>query len=179
MFALRFNRGVAFVSVAACAAALSCALAAPASADPSTIFGLPFGHTAATARATPPPAFRNSTLKRNGTGEATSTAMLGASASRSSATVTLPQFSRFAPAGDPTVGVHGQVPLGRSHVYLPYYGDVAGAGPSASMQGVAGLGYGFGSWNLSVVNRGLGTDVPSLVQSMKSVSPSLTLSLRF
>jgi hypothetical protein len=180
---LRFDRGVTFLAVALGAAVFSFALTAPARAE-STPPGSPLT-TLTSPHITPPAAPPlHSALRRApapGANAGAAAAQLAApTAGRSNQSLTTGQIApRLSPAvADPVVGVHGQLNIGRSHMYVPYYGDVAG-GTNAESQGVAGLGYGFGSWNLAVVNRSLGTDLGSMVQNMKAINPSLSLSIRF
>ncbi len=164
------------------AAVFSFAFAAPAQAE--SAIG-PWPLSLAAPHITPPaPAPLHATLKRpagpGGNAAAAAASLAPPGANRSSQSLAAGQIApRLSPAlADPVVGVRGQLNIGHSHMYVPYYGNVAG-GTNAQAEGVAGLGYGFGSWNLSVVNRGLGTDLPSMVQSIKGVNPSLSLSIRF
>jgi hypothetical protein len=85
------------------------------------------------------------------------------------------------PAGpQPLLNVGGRVPVGKSHIYVPYYGDVTGDPAHPSWQGAAGLAYGFRTWDISVVNGGFGAvqnPVPGTEQP--KANPSLSLSIRF
>lgn len=162
-----FYRGVEFVSVAAACGMLALVSARPAAADQTSP-----GHWAIAPAALHTPAARR----------------LGASLAPATLPATGATVAGPAAAGRgtmsfnalPAVGpvVQGQVPVGKSHVYVPYYGGASG-GVGGALQGVAGLGIGFGSWNVSVVNRMLGTDLPNFLQSMKAPDPALSLSIRF
>jgi hypothetical protein len=70
--------------------------------------------------------------------------------------------------------------VGKSHVYVPYYGNVSTDPAHPSWQGAAGIAYGFRSWDISVVNGGFGNAPPAVPGSdIPKPNQSLTLSIRF
>jgi hypothetical protein len=86
----------------------------------------------------------------------------------------------YLPGPQPLLNVGGRVPVGKSHVYVPYYGDVSGDPTHPTYQGVAGIAYGFRTWDISVVNGGF-TNAPNAVPGgdQPKANPSLSLSIRF
>ena len=163
-----FYRGVAFVSVTAACGMLALVSARPAAAE----------QTGPSHWALAPTAVRTPAVRRSGASLAPALPATGGAAAASAAASATRGTMSFnsVPAVGPVL--QGQVPVGKSHVYVPYYGGANG-GISGALQGVAGLGIGFGSWNVSVVNRMLGTDLPNFLQSMKAPNPALSLSIRF
>ena len=63
---------------------------------------------------------------------------------------------------------------------MPYYGNVGGDPTHHTYQGVAGIAYGFRTWDISVVNGGFGS-VQNAVPGTEApkANPSLSLSIRF
>lgn len=87
----------------------------------------------------------------------------------------------YLPGPQPELNLGGRVPVGKSHVYVPYYGNVGGDPTHPTWQGAAGLAYGFRTWDISVVNGGFGSvqnAVPGAEAAPKA-NPSLSLSIRF
>lgn len=86
----------------------------------------------------------------------------------------------YFPGAQPGLTVGGRVPLGKSHVYVPYYGNVSGDPAHPSVQGTAGIAYGFRTWDISVVNGGVANTQQLLpgVDAPKA-NPALSLSIRF
>jgi hypothetical protein len=87
-------------------------------------------------------------------------------------------------AGPPTgVNVGGRVSVGKSHVYVPYYGIVSNDPTHPGVQGAAGLAYGFRTWDISVFNGPLGSapgaSIPGATPNDSKVNPSLSFSIRF
>jgi hypothetical protein len=161
-----FYRGVELLSASALCVLLALAIPRPAGAEQVG----PTHWTLAPSPVRTPIAHRPATLTPPA-------ALPGANAS-AAATATRGTLSFSALPATGPVGVQGQVNVGKSHVYVPYYGGASG-GLGGAMQSVAGLGIGFGSWNVSVVDRMLGTDLPNFLQSAKAPNPALTLSIRF
>jgi hypothetical protein len=69
----------------------------------------------------------------------------------------------------------GRVNVGKTHVYVPYYGNVNTDPLHPNAQTFAGIGYGFRTWDVSVVNSGYnsapvasapGSDIPHPNQSL-------------
>jgi hypothetical protein len=88
-------------------------------------------------------------------------------------------FLYFPGAGttQPGLNVGGRVPVGKSHVYVPYYGNVSGDPAHPTVQGTTGIAYGFRTWDISVLN---GTPSQSLPGAdAPKVNPNLSLSVRF
>jgi hypothetical protein len=84
------------------------------------------------------------------------------------------------PAAQPGLNVGGRVPVGKSHVYVPYYGNVSTDPVHPGVQGTAGIAYGFRTWDISVLNGGFGSSQQTLpgVDAPKN-NPALSLSIRF
>jgi hypothetical protein len=80
----------------------------------------------------------------------------------------------------PQPGFRGRLSVGRSGVYVPYYGNVSGDPTHPSVQGgVGGIGFGYRSWDVSVVNGGYtGASAAPGAESFKS-NPSLSFSIHF
>lgn len=87
----------------------------------------------------------------------------------------------YVPGPQPQLSLGGRVNVGKSHVYVPYYGNVSGDPTHPVWQGVAGIAYGFRTWDISVVNGGFGSAVTPQVPGADSskTNPSLSLSVRF
>jgi hypothetical protein len=76
--------------------------------------------------------------------------------------------------GPQSVGFRGRVNVGKTRVYVPYYGNVDADPLHPNAQGFAGIGYGFRTWDVSVVNGGYsgaaanvpGADTPKATQSL-------------
>lgn len=85
----------------------------------------------------------------------------------------------YFPGTQPGLTVGGRVPVGKSHVYVPYYGNVSGDPAHPNVQGTAGIAYGFRTWDISVLNAA-GTTSQALpgIDAPKT-NPSLSLSVRF
>jgi hypothetical protein len=65
---------------------------------------------------------------------------------------------------------------------VPYYGNVSNDPAHPGVQGVAGIAYGFRTWDISVLNGGFGTVQPVLPgtnNDAPKVNPALTFSIRF
>jgi hypothetical protein len=85
----------------------------------------------------------------------------------------------YFPGAQPGMNIGGRVNVGKSHVYVPYYGNVSTDPAHPGVQGTAGLAYGFRTWDISVLNGSVGTQavVPGI--DPPKVNPSLSLSIRF
>jgi hypothetical protein len=86
----------------------------------------------------------------------------------------------YFPGAQTGVNIGGRVPVGKSRLYVPYYGNVSGDPAHPNVQGTAGVAYGFRTWDISVLNGGFGTPQQTLpgVDPPK-VNPALSLSVRF
>ncbi len=88
----------------------------------------------------------------------------------------------YFPGGQPGMNVGGRLNVGKSHVYVPYYGNISNDPTHPGVQGVAGIAYGFRTWDISVLNGG-GTSVaqPAIpgLDAPPKVNPALSLSIRF
>lgn len=145
------------VAVAALAAVLFCALTLPAGAEDAA-------------------AARNAAAKRSATSFTLQQPGLPAAPGRTSG-----GFLFFPGAGpQPGMNIGGRVPVGKSHVYVPYYGNVSGDPAHPGVQGTAGIAYGFRTWDISILNGGFGSPQQSLpgVETPKT-NPELSLSIRF
>jgi hypothetical protein len=151
MLVSRFGKFARSLSVAVLIALAGLAFAAPAKADDTT------------ARA--PQAKRNTaSLSNAGTVQAG------------------PNFSggfQFIP-GAPGMNIGGRVNVGKSKLYVPYYGNISTDPMHPGVQGTAGIAYGFRTWDISVLNGSMGTQqapVPGV--DTPKVNPALSLSIRF
>jgi hypothetical protein len=83
-------------------------------------------------------------------------------------------------AGPQSLGFRGRVNVGKSGVYVPYYGNVDVDPLHPAVQGVAGIGYGFRTWDVSVQNGPFSGSVPNVPGGATSKSnQSLSFSIRF
>lgn len=82
--------------------------------------------------------------------------------------------------GAPGMNIGGRVNVGKSKLYVPYYGNISNDPMHPGVQGTAGIAYGFRTWDISVLNGGFGAQQPPVpgVETPK-VNPSLSLSIRF
>jgi hypothetical protein len=87
----------------------------------------------------------------------------------------------YFPGAQPGMNINGRVNVGKSHVYVPYYGNVSNDPTHPGVTGNAGIAYGFRTWDISVFNGALGTVTPALPGAVDSpkVNPALTFSIRF
>ena len=146
------------------AAVVACALALPANADDATAAAM---RAQSTRRA---PTSLTSTGLTSG---------LPSGSSNRGSTSFANGFLYF-PGVQSGVNVGGRVPVGKSHLYVPYYGNVSGDPAHPGVQGTAGIAYGFRTWDISVLNGGFGTpqqNVPGL--DPPKANPALSLSVRF
>jgi hypothetical protein len=160
MLALPFPHCVRSLSVALFAAATVFTLAVPANAEDIT---------ASAARAAQ--AKRATTSLGN---PSTSTS-LGAQPGRS----TTGGFLYF-PGAQPGMNIGGRLNVGK-HVYVPYYGTISSDPAHPGVQGTAGLGYGFRTWDISVLNGGFGNAPSPAIPGADApkVNPALSFSIRF
>lgn len=79
------------------------------------------------------------------------------------------------------LNLRGRLNVGKSHVYVPYYGNVSADPNHPGWSGVAGIAYGFRTWDVSVVNGGFGSTTPSAIPGgdPPKANPALSLSIRF
>jgi hypothetical protein len=86
----------------------------------------------------------------------------------------------YVPSPESQLNLGGRVNVGKSHVYVPYYGNVTGDPAHPTWQGAAGIAYGFRTWDISVVNGGFGSNANVAVPGdTNKANPSLSLSVRF
>lgn len=86
--------------------------------------------------------------------------------------------------GPQSLGFRGRVNVGKSGVYVPYYGNVDTSDPlHSAVQGVAGLGYGFHTFDVTVQNGAFSPFVAPAPNvpggAPPKVNPSLSFSIRF
>jgi hypothetical protein len=83
--------------------------------------------------------------------------------------------------GPQSVGFRGRVKIGKSGVYVPYYGNVDTDPLHPATQSYAGIGYGFRSWDVSVVNGGYSSGSLANVPGADTpkANPSLSFSIHF
>jgi hypothetical protein len=86
----------------------------------------------------------------------------------------------YFPGAQPGMIVGGRVNVGKSHVYVPYYGSISTDPTHPGVQGTAGIAYGFRTWDIAVFNGGFGNSMAPLpgIDTPK-VNPALSLSIRF
>jgi hypothetical protein len=86
----------------------------------------------------------------------------------------------YFPGAQPGMNIGGRLNVGKSHVYVPYYGNVSNDPTHPGVQGTAGIAYGFRTWDISVLNGGFGTAQPEVPGvTAPKVNPALTFSIRF
>jgi hypothetical protein len=153
----RFRQRVRLLSVAVFAALAVFAVAVPVRADDT--------------RGTQ--AKRQTTSFQNGT--AAATAAVAAPQARAGYDGIL-----YFPGGQPGMNIGGRVPVGKSHVYVPYYGNVSNDPTHPGVTGTAGIAYGFRTWDISVLNGAFGGPQPTIPGAdTPKVNPALTFSIRF
>ena len=83
--------------------------------------------------------------------------------------------------GPQSLGFRGRLNVGKTGVYVPYYGNVDTDPLHPNTQGFAGIGYGFRTWDVSVVNGGYTSGPPASVPGADApkANPSLSFSIRF
>jgi hypothetical protein len=155
MLALRFPLRVRCLSVAVFAAVALCAVVVPANADES--------HAAQAKRAT--------------------TSLTSSQPSAVDAGQGHTSFANgflYFPGAQPGMNIGGRLNVGKSHVYVPYYGNVSSDPAHPGVQGTAGIAYGFRTWDISVLNGGFGSPAaPIPGADAPKVNPALSLSIRF
>jgi len=87
----------------------------------------------------------------------------------------------YFPGGQPGMNVGGRLNVGKSHVYVPYYGNISNDPTHPGVQSVTGIAYGFRTWDISVLNGGAGNAQPAIpgLDAPPKVNPALSLSIRF
>lgn len=85
----------------------------------------------------------------------------------------------FFPGASTGVNVGGRVSVGKTHVYVPYYGTVSNDPAHPGVQGTAGLAYGFRTWDISVFNNAQPAQAAVPGADQPKVNPSLQFSIRF
>ncbi len=86
----------------------------------------------------------------------------------------------YFPSTQSGVNIGGRLPVGKSHVYVPYYGTISNDPTHPGVQGATGLAYGFRTWDISLLNGGFGTQpAPVPGADQPKVNPSLSLSIHF
>ena len=159
---LRFGQRMRTLTIAVMAAVAVFVLSLPAQADDTAAAQM----RAIAAKRTP----------QSLTASGISSAIPGApSAGRSFASGFL-----YFPGAQSGLNVGGRVPVGKSRLYVPYYGNVSGDPAHPTVQGATGIAYGFRTWDISVLNGGFGTPQQTLpgVDPPKA-NPALSLSVRF
>jgi hypothetical protein len=154
MLVLRFGQHARTLSVAVLTALAVFAMAVPVKADDTA--------------AHPAQAKRSTASLANGAPAQSSTG---------------PNYSngfQFIP-GAPGMNIGGRVNVGKSKLYVPYYGNISTDPAHPGVQGTAGIAYGFRTWDISVLNGGLGTPAAAPIPGVDSpkVNPALSLSIRF
>jgi hypothetical protein len=153
MLVLRFGKFRRLLSVAVLIAVAMLAFAVPAKADDT--------------------AARAAQVKRS-----TASLANGGSAQLQTGPI-FPGSFQFIP-GAPGMNIGGRVNVGKSKLYVPYYGNVSTDPAHPGVQGAAGIAYGFRTWDISVLNGGLGTpQAPVPGVDTPKVNPALSLSIRF
>jgi len=84
----------------------------------------------------------------------------------------------YFPGAQSGMNIGGRVNVGKSHVYVPYYGNVSNDPTHPGVQGTAGIAYGFRTWDISVLNGG-SSQPPFPGADTPKVNPALSLSIRF
>jgi hypothetical protein len=158
MLSLRIRQRAQVLSVAALASLAVLSVAFPARADDTT---------------------RVAQAKRSTTSFTAGTSLLGGAPATRQSTGYANGFL-YLPGPQPLLDLGGRVNVGKSHVYVPYYGNVTGDPAHPTWQGAAGIAYGFRTWDISVVNGGFGSP-QSVVPGADApkANPSLQLSIRF
>ena len=87
----------------------------------------------------------------------------------------------YFPGPQTGLNIGGRVPVGKSHVYVPYYGNISNDPTHPGVQGTAGIAYGFRSWDISVYNSALSTQPQPPIPGAEApkVNPAVTFSIRF
>jgi hypothetical protein len=85
----------------------------------------------------------------------------------------------YVPGAQPGINVGGRVPVGKSRLYVPYYGNVSGDPTHPGVQGTTGLAYGFRTWDISILNGGIGAQQTLPGVEPPKTNPALSLSIRF
>jgi hypothetical protein len=158
MLVLRFGQLARLLPVAALTAAVAFAFAVPAKADV-----IPSTGSAHVAQA------------KRGTASLTS-----AGATQGQSMTGFANGFQFIP-GAPGMNIGGRVNVGKSKLYVPYYGNISTDPTHPGVQGTAGIAYGFRTWDISVLNGGLGTPLQAPIPGVDTpkVNPALSLSIRF
>jgi len=87
----------------------------------------------------------------------------------------------YFPGAQTGMNIGGRLNVGKSHVYVPYYGTISNDPTHPGVQGTAGLAYGFRTWDISVLNGGFGTPASPALPGADApkVNPALTFSIHF
>jgi hypothetical protein len=85
----------------------------------------------------------------------------------------------YVPGAQPGINVGGRVPVGKSRLYVPYYGNVSSDPMHPGVQGTTGLAYGFRTWDISILNSGIGAQQTLPGVEPPKTNPALSLSIRF
>jgi hypothetical protein len=84
----------------------------------------------------------------------------------------------YSPGALPNAAIRGRLNVGKSGVYVPYYGGTDPSRPGIQ-GGVAGIGYGFHGWDISVYDAGAGVAPAGPGVDAPKSNPSLSFSIRF
>ena len=89
----------------------------------------------------------------------------------------------YFPGPQTGLNIGGRLNVGKSHVYVPYYGNVSNDPTHPGVQGTAGIAYGFRTWDISVSNGTFGSQpqasIPGAGSEASKVNPAVTFSIRF
>jgi hypothetical protein len=157
---LRLGQRARLLAIAAFASVAALSVTLPARADDTA------ARTAAAKRTT---SFTSTTVP--GTG------LAGAPVNRGE--TNFPNGFVYFPNGPQGVNVGGRVPVGKSRLYVPYYGNVSNDPTHPGVQGTTGLAYGFRTWDISVLNNGSGVQQTLPGVEPPKTNPALSLSIRF
>jgi hypothetical protein len=155
---LRLRQRARLLTIAAFASVAVFAVALPARADDTA------AHTAA--------------AKRNATYTSSAVPALPVSGTNRAETNVAGGFLYF-PTTPQGVNVGGRVPVGKSRLYVPYYGNVSNDPTHPGVQGTTGLAYGFRTWDISVLNSGIGAQQTMPGLEPPKTNPALSVSIRF
>jgi len=83
--------------------------------------------------------------------------------------------------GPQSLSFRGRVNVGKTGVYVPYYGNVSADPLHPETESFAGIGYGFRGWDVSVVNGSTNGAPPAAIPGADTAraNPSLSFSIRF
>jgi len=77
------------------------------------------------------------------------------------------------------MNIGGRVNVGKSHVYVPYYGSISTDPTRPGVQGTTGLAYGFRTWTSRCSTAASERNRRRFPHRQPKVNPALSLSIRF